>query len=232
MCPFLFQGNEAKMNKFNHSEIVSGSPKTRRGTVEQVGDFPDLFGQAPQEVYYSAYRFSEDFAAYTAERGTVSGYTGPCRSVGLHFDFDGPTAFNDVNKFTEKMCMTPSYECNIDNMQFYFSGNKGFHVWICTPETMSLPAGVDVPEMVKKTCVSLAGEYLSFDRAVYDKTRIFRAINSRHPASGLFKIPLYAAEFWVAVLDEIKMLAKNQRCLSDKLTIKKYMREHTEYGDI
>jgi hypothetical protein len=82
--------------------------------------------------------------------------------------------------------------------------------------------GAKVPDRVKKICMYLAGNYSSFDRTVYDRTRIFRIKNSNHGKSGLFKIPVYAGELWQLSLAQIKKLAQKQRSLKSPETIKEF----------
>jgi hypothetical protein len=204
--------------EFCFAEVIIGGIRNRGGVQRLTGNTPDFYRHStPVDSFISVYRFGEDFKVHTAKSKSVSGYRGACKAEGLHFDFDSPhndLALTEVRSFTEK-AMNPKYGLVIDDVRYYFSGNKGFHLFIKTPEVEELPAGEKIPETIKRYCTILAGEYSSFDRSVYDRTRIFRIPNSRHSKTGLFKIPLLAGEVFTLGLDEIKSLAKNQRSILD-----------------
>jgi DNA primase catalytic subunit len=134
---------------------------------------------------------------------------------GLHFDFDSlldDLAHVESKKFIEKLCSKPSYDTNIDCFTIYFTGNKGFHIHVKTPDALE---GADVPERVYKYCTHLAGEFNSFDRSVYDVTRIWRIPNTVNGKTGLYKVPVLADEFFSFTYAEIRNLGKAQRSMAD-----------------
>jgi hypothetical protein len=147
------------------------------------------------------------------ERGTVSGYNGPCLAPAIHFDYDGQTALSDLRAFVDRTCKRDVLEVYIDDFKFWFSGNKGFHAVIENDSTRTMAPATDTPEKVKRIALKLAGDLGSFDRSIYDRTRIFRIPNSRHGKSGFYKIPLLAGELFTLTLDEIKALAQRQRSI-------------------
>ena len=205
------------MNNFRFAEIVIGGAQNR-GEIYPVESILalDYFGKKPvTDAYSSVYLHSQDFAAFDDGNGGKRGYNGPVKAEFLHFDFDSPhddLALREVRAFTEKLCGADKYGLRIDDFRFWFSGNKGFHVYIITEEFRQMPPGVDVPDKIKKLCMLLAGKYSTFDKSVYDRTRIFRIPNSRHGKTGLFKIPVLVGEIWENItFNEIKKLAIQQR---------------------
>jgi hypothetical protein len=212
-------------NQFCFGEYVQGI--RNRNRLEQLPDMPDCYGRQVEDAYTSVYRFDNQLREHQKRTGSVSGFSGPCRATGLHFDFDSPhddCSLKETNKFIETVLSCDKYTLTIENVDVYFSGNKGFHVLIRNEDVQSLPPSEKIPEQVKKLCTALAGGYTTFDRSVYDKTRLLRLINSRHLKSGLYKIPLYPAEIRILDLVEIRELAKHQRHLSDTATIHNFMR--------
>ncbi len=213
------------MSQFVYGEYVQGI--RNRNRIERLPDFPDCFGRLVTDAYCSAFRFDQSIIEHMNKEKTVSGFRGPCRAIGLHFDFDSPhddCSLREVRRFIEKILSDDKFNLTIEHLDTYYSGNKGFHIHICNEEIKSLPTSEKAPEQVKRLCTSLAGEFSSFDRSVYDRTRIFRLINSKHFKSGLFKIPLYPAEVFTLGLHEIRDLAKKQRRLSETATIHHFLK--------
>lgn len=220
---------------FTYAETTSSTKARKPAIIKTLSDFPDMYGLPAQENYHSIYRFNEELVDFIKKSGGIAEYPGPCRAVGLHFDFDdritgGLAALEDIRRFTEKVCFNSDWNITIDDLRYFFSGNKGFHCLITSDEITNYAPGPAVPAMIKKLCTSLSSEYSSFDPSVYNKTRIWRTVNSRHPASGLHKIPLYASEIYLCTLVQIKALAREQRRLSEPGTIKNYMKEHIGYA--
>jgi len=204
-------------SEFRFIELVSNGASNRGRIVELPSgvDWPDYYGKpAPTDAYCSIYRFDAGLAEHVRRTGGVRGYRGACKAAVLHFDFDGAGALEDVRRFIENIC-NDRLGIFIDNIQAFFSGNKGFHVLLQHPDIDAMPPGENVPEKIKKLAVKLAGRFSTLDKMVYDKTRIFRVPNSRHGASNLFKIPLLAAELWTLDMAGIRRLAMKQRSMQD-----------------
>lgn len=209
---------------FVNGEFIRGNIGNRN-RIENLPDFPDLYHKADYTCYTSVYRFDCGIIEHVNKTGSVSGYRGTCRATGLHFDFDSPhddLSLIELRKFIEKLCRTPDYSTYIDDLKIYFSGNKGFHLIIENTETRTMTPAAGIPEQVKKVCIALAGEFSSFDRSVYDTTRIFRVINSKHQKTGLYKIPVYAGEVFCLSFLDIKELATRQRDLRELTTIRQF----------
>jgi hypothetical protein len=93
----------------------------------------------------------------------------------------------------------------------FFSGSKGFHFGLATalwsPATSLIFNGV-----ARRFAGGVAEQAgVKIDTTVYDKVRAFRASNSRHPASGLYKVRLSQNELESLSLGEIKALASQPR---------------------
>jgi len=218
-------GTGARMTEYRFLELVTGGAANRGRVVKMLdGRAPDYYGKsAPTDATGSAFRFGPDFAEYVRVKKSVRGFDGPCRAPALWWDFDGPTARADARTVAERLLESPHFTAFPDDITVAFSGNKGYHLTIENAETRALPAGPALPATVKRLCCALAAGLPSFDKAIYDKTRIFRVMNSRHGKSGLFKIPLYLSELWSLTIEQIRELAKVQRSLRDPATIRAFL---------
>lgn len=198
---------------FNYTEIVLNGVQNR-GCVKELKADPDFYGKPDYyDCYMSAYRFNSDFKKFADENKTVRGYAGICHCENLFFDFDSPhgdLALEEVREFIG-MVIEKDQDPIIEDINIYFSGNKGFHVFI----KQNFDPSIDLPDIIKKYCFALAKKYSTFDRAVYDKTRIIRIPNSKHRKSGLYKIPLLPGEVFKLSTDDIRVLAKKQRSIND-----------------
>ena len=73
----------------------------------------------------------------------------------------------------------------------FFSGSKGFHVLAPLAAAGSPPPSIDFADTSRRLAEHLAGAVgVEIDRSIYDRQRLFRSPNSRHPKTGLRKRPL------------------------------------------
>jgi hypothetical protein len=185
-----------------------------RGRVVELPDVPTV--TRAEEAYTSVFRFGPDFAEYVESTGSVSGFAGVCRAVGVHADFDSPhddLSLREARTFMER-ALAPATGVLVDDCRAWFSGNKGVHVLISSAEIAVLQPSPKLPGTVKKIAAALARGLSTWDCSVYDLTRLFRAPNSRHPKTGLFKIELNACDLfgaWAMTWEQIRERAKKPR---------------------
>lgn len=126
---------------------------------------------------------------------------------------------------------------DIDQVQFYFSGNKGMHLTI-SAETLGLQPHTALNQIYKDIAVDIEQfcKHKTLDLRVYDDKRMFRMVNSINKKSGLYKIPLTPEEFQKLSYAEIIELAKAPRFIERPKPIfsqkasnmfKKYVEEWT-----
>jgi len=178
----------------------------------------DAYGHAGiSDAYHSIYRHRPDYAAYAKAHGGVAGYMGPVKADILHFDFDArenpEAARADVCCFTQRVC--EKHAVYVDSIRFWWSGNKGFSVFIDDPAVTESAGAADVPERIQGACTALADGLETFDAGVYDGPRLWRIPNSVNSKSGLYKIPLLAGEVFVWRVDRIQERARRQRSIGD-----------------
>lgn len=131
---------------------------------------------------------------------TFEQYVGPAYPhQGLvPFDFDSEDlqeSLDDVRKFLDYF--------DFEYYQLWFSGSKGFHIYV--------PFGYFGLEPDDKLCKILRSlahrlkkDFSTIDTSVYNANRKFRAPNSKHPKTGLYKIFLPSPD---GTLEDIKAAA-------------------------
>jgi len=192
-------------------ELVEGGAHNRNKFIEvnSILDM-DYYGKSGTDCYTSIYLHSTKILEYLKEhKQSSSGYSGIVKAEFLHFDFDSSDlseSQKDTIALIQLLCS--SYETDTSQFRIWFTGNKGFHLFLLFP---GLKESIDIPKRMRAVCKSLAGNLKTFDPIPYDCTRIWRIPNSKHGKTGLFAIPLSWVELSTLTPDQIKELAKTQR---------------------
>lgn len=154
-----------------------------------------------KDYYASAYLYNDEQLNEFNKTGTVRGIKNVVTNR-IWFDFDtseDPT-FAQIDA-KEAIRRLEKYGIHRNNIEIYFSGNKGFHLVVTLNKFIT-------PEQVYNICVKKFGTNLkSLDSAVYDPSRIFRVPGTKHQKSGLYKIPLTYNQIQTLSINEIKRLA-------------------------
>ena len=140
------------------------------------------------EAYLSAFNFAEDFRQHLEDTGSTARFDGPCWSPWLWFDIDNKDltiAWNDAKALADILC--ERYGLDSSELLLFFSGSKGFHLGL--PTSIWTPApSVMFHKIAKRFAENLATvAAVAVDTSVYDRVRAFRAPNSRHPKTSLYK---------------------------------------------
>lgn len=167
----------------------------------------DPRAEVHRQAYLSAFRFSQEFREYLAVNDSTKGYNGPCWSPWLWFDIDNAIpgiALDNARRLVEFLADRYGIA---DDLLVWFSGGKGYHI--------GLPTSLWEPEpspLFAKTCRHFAESVsglcgVVIDSSIYDCVRLFRAPNSRHAKTGLFKRHLTLDELFLLDLPGIQQLA-------------------------
>lgn len=148
-----------------------------------------------------------EYREHVRRIGSPKGYAGAAACCRLVWDIDRPdpgAALADARRLAR--FVTDRY--GEDGLGVLWSGEKGFHLTaVCVPGFHPLP---HVPAVAKLLCATLARSAgVAIDPAVYDRQRLFRLPNSRHPRSGLHKRPLTLEELFTLSADGIRELARH-----------------------
>jgi hypothetical protein len=169
----------------------------------------DERAECHREAYLSAFTFDDDFRRHLAETGSTAGFSGPCWTPWVWFDIDRPdldAAQRDAARLA--LSIDERYCPGDDDLLIFFSGSKGFHIGLPTCLWTPTPS-VDFHRVARRFAESAAeAAAVTTDGGVYDRVRLFRAPNSRHPKTGLHKRRLSLDELANLKLDAILSLAK------------------------
>ena len=163
-----------------------------------------------QEAYLSAFQYSADFKHHLESTGTTRGFTGPTWAQWVWFDIDRDdiaTALGDTIKLV--VCISQRWDTHPDEMLLFFSGSKGFHVGIPSALWGPEPDGAfhTTCRNLAECLATLAG--VTIDTGVYDRVRLFRAPNSRHPKTGLHKRAVGSEELFQITSEGILNIARH-----------------------
>lgn len=184
---------------FNFKETLTSKPKLM--TLDEIKRFK---GDPNKDYYMSIFSYNDKHKKQVEQTGSIAGIKDVTTNT-LVFDFDSKNledARQDV--LTLGLRLVNEYNVNEDDIACYFSGSKGLHVVVPLSQEIT-------PEQFKQATGKLAEGLNTFDPVVSDPQRVLRLEHTRHPKSGLYKIPLHIAEVEELTIDQIKELAKTPR---------------------
>ena len=196
--------------------VVGGRDRDRRLTDWQAAFMAhvtnDERAQTDSESYLSAFQFDATLSQHLQGTGSTRGFSGPTWAAWLWFDIDRDdiaTALADT--VTLVTSLVNRFDSHPDELLIFFSGSKGFHV--------GLPTGLWDPEPSPEfhTTARAFAEGLArdagviIDTGVYDRVRLFRSPNSRHPKTGLHKRLVGSEELYQITADGILDIARHPR---------------------
>ena len=164
-----------------------------------------------REAYLSHFQFGNDFKEHLEQAGSEKGYNGPCGTSWLFWDVDRTDleiALADTRRLVGGL-LDRYRELDDDDLLTFLSGGKGFHVGIPCSIWNPEPS-LRFHEVAKRFAFAHAERAgIVVDGLIYSKTRLFRAPNSRHPKSGLFKRRLTHRELMHLKPGAIVEMARN-----------------------
>jgi DnaB-like helicase C terminal domain/Primase C terminal 1 (PriCT-1) len=166
---------------------------TKITTVDRIPNYTGV------EAYVSPYRFDESVKELVSLASLPHGTK--FMADHLLFDLDSkdlPKAHEEMQKLCQE------FEAASIGFLVYFSGGKGFHVLVPSGQFEFAPTEDD--GVLSRMAHSITDELgiTTWDSSVYNKTRVLRAVGSKHPKTGLHKIKID----WRANLADIQTAAK------------------------
>ena len=218
------------MTSFRWVDFASRAQPGFRNHVVTLDEVPALVARyGAEECYASIFRFSVDVLRYLDEhrvdgRPSIAGYDGRLWAPFLPLDVDAhpPAAtLDDALVLARRVyeLFTRRWEAPASAVHAYFSGAKGFHVLVDTRAFGRVAPAADLHRVFTRLRLGVLRELpdearLLFDLAIGDAVRLLRLPNTRHAASGLFKIPLTPDELLRRTAAEILALARAPRPLT------------------
>lgn len=195
-----------KGGKFNRNSF-----STIEGSILNI----DFYDKLDSEGYVSSFRYTEDLVSYIKQNGRIRGYAGPVKTDFLYWDFDSKDitlAYQDTLELVERLLDAKVADTSI---RIDYSGKKGFHVLVPSGDIEELGSNVNLNSIVKEVCMYFADDLATADDQIYNRTGIFRVVNSKHPDTGKYCIPLSVEEFTGNTLEAISEMASKQKAMPD-----------------
>ena len=135
----------------------------------------------------------------------------------FHIDLDSGLDVDKARRMLVELIdgLERHYEIDPYTLKIGFSGKKGFNLII--PVETFLTEPIDKPEEVyRRFGEFLRLSYDCIDLGIYSRRRLWKLENSRHPATGLYRIMLKPEEIRELTTEEIKEKAALPRMLNHK----------------
>lgn len=200
-----------------YAEQVVGGARNRRGNCSELNgdltvDFDLVDTLLVVDAYHSVFAFDETFRDHLAKTHSVRNFKGRLYTKMFHWDMDDAASLDNSQRDTIEL-IDRLFDIGVEesNLRIYFSGNKGFHIFLLSKDLESVTGNANTNLYVKHFCSEIAVGLESFDESVYDRTRIIRCANSLHGKSDRYKIPISLGELRSMKSGEMYELAKHQR---------------------
>jgi len=193
---------------FIHCEVAENGITNRkpRKTIE----LEDYYFNSPNS-FRSIYDYPESFLEHFTSIQSVSGYSGLRYGNWLIFDIDRlkqpDRGLKDVINFIERLHAI--YGVDYDQILVYFSGHKGFHVYLNVEQFGGWEPSENLYLLHRKLAEKIAIETSTvIDMQIYDNNRLIRIQNTMHSESGLYKVEIPMRMILQANIEQILERAK------------------------
>lgn len=169
----------------------------------------DPKAEPDRECFLGAFQYTAEFRTHLSETGSTRDYGGRCWSPWLWFDLDrdDPALALDATRALVSYTLMQLTEFAEDHLLYFFSGSKGYHVGV--PLTHAPAPSTTFNMVCKAVAERIAAErQVVIDSGIYDKVRLLRAPNSKHPETGLHKVRLTHAELMGLTHERIAVMAR------------------------
>ena len=161
-------------DEFPYREYCDGGPETRYTYHARNSKPPKVNG----ESYMGIYRYNNPELS------------GACAADGLTFDIDA-TNLQAAAIEARKICdyLQHVLDCPVEHI--WFSGKKGFHIFVPQAKFGGFEPSELLPEQLTALSRRIAQDAgAKIDEHLHQPRRLLRRENSKHPVSGLYKVPI------------------------------------------
>jgi len=214
---------EPLSRKYRFVDFAAHYQKGFRNHIVPITDVPALVRSFKSYGCYATYFFfSDELLTYmSAQSGspTVSGYEGKVWAPYLPIDLDHAEltpALVAARQLSDYF--VDRWQIDLNGLQIYFSGLKGFHLLLDSRIFGRLAPARGLPALFDALRRHLAQEIpeslrATIDLSIKDRMRLLRLPNTIHEKSKLFKILLSTEELKTFDASQIRELAKKPRPL-------------------
>jgi hypothetical protein len=179
-----------------------------RGILLLEEKIPDYIKDPNKDYYQSIFYYTDGHYEQFKKTGSIKGIKDVLTNK-LVFDFD----HKEDPDFARQEARSVIYRLTKlgvkeNNIQIYYSGNKGFNVVVELDRWIS-------PLEAQSAATRLTPD-LKLDTSLYDHSQLLRIAGTRHPKSKLFKIPLTTKQFFNDSLSDIQNLATSLDNIKDE----------------
>ena len=193
-------------NQIEISHIYDNGARIRNKIIN-INDVNKYIGM--KEIHISVGRF-KNLTEYMKINGSISGIDSYKIDIFYDYVIIDYDSFDveKLKKFIISFCKY--FDVDIKYIKLFFSGNKGFHVYI--PSSLMIVEPSDILNLIVGKFVSLITEnIIDVDMNIYRKNSMIRLPNTLNTKSNLYKIPIYFDE--LDDIDNIRQMARNTRII-------------------
>ena len=199
--------------EFYLTDFAKGDVRARNNVVPLKDAVAARSNGGAVNSYVTVYRFPEEYLEHRQRFGSVSGYAGPAYADYLPFDIDREGALHQALLAARGLAVTMQerFDVRPDQLRYFFSGAKGFHLLLPSRLFGNTPPSPHLPAAWRSMALAIAdmaGEVI--DAKIYDVNRLFRLPDTQHP-SRLWKVELTWEEFISVDVEQIRELARSPR---------------------
>ena len=199
--------------EFYLTDFAKGDVRARNNVVPLKDAVAARSNGGAVNSYVTVYRFPEEYLEHRQRFGSVSGYAGPAYADYLPFDIDREGALHQALLASRGLAVTMQerFDVRPDQLRYFFSGAKGFHLLLPSRLFGNVPPSPHLPAAWRAMALAIAdmaGE--AIDPKIYDVNRLFRLPDTQHP-SRLWKVELTWDEFINMDVDQIREVARSAR---------------------
>lgn len=186
---------------------------TNRGKIVPIGQVG--ISARDFESYISLFPFDKDIVPYVKLNGSIKDFKGQHACIYLCIDIDNENdkESSRISTITTINRLNALYRISPDDLFIYYSGNKGFHVYLID---RLLGIQNEYYDEIGAKCKSFIGDKFgdiqNIDSKIYEDHRIIRIPNSKHAKTGLYKVEITFDEL-NSSMESIITLAKQPRTL-------------------
>ncbi len=162
-----------------------------------------------REAYATVYQYPRlEYGEHVRRVGSPRGYAGQAACCRLLWDIDRAADLEAALRDARTLARFIIDRYGERGFGTHWSGSKGFHLSLVAPCGFHpLP---HTPAVVRLLCLTVArAAGVVVDPAIYDRQRLFRLPNSRHPRTGLHKRHLDPEELFALTAERIRELARH-----------------------
>lgn len=181
-----------------------------KGVLVSPSEIHNIVTDTEKDYYASLYYYTPKHYELFKKSGSIRGITDVYTDT-IVFDFDSKT---DLEQ-TKRDALTAierlkKFGVKESDVELYFSGNKGFTVNIRLNRKIT-------PEEARKIALDkIAGDLPTTDTSVYDASQIIRVPGTKHPKSGLYKVPLTISQLNQLSIEDIREYASSLEHITEE----------------